>query len=53
MQQAADKIARVYQDLGHPERFQMRFYDVPHQFNVPMQEEAFVWLEKWLEVSAR
>jgi dienelactone hydrolase len=53
MQQAADKIARVYQDLGHPERFRMRFYDVPHQFNVKMQEEAFEWLEKWLDGSAR
>jgi len=22
--------------------------DVPHQFNQEMQEEAFLWLEKWL-----
>ena len=48
MEQAAEKIMRVYQDLGHPERFRMRSYDVPHQFNVQMQEEAFEWLEKWL-----
>ncbi len=52
MEQAAEKIMRVYQDLGHPERFRMRSYDVPHQFNVQMQEEAFEWLEKWLGSSA-
>jgi hypothetical protein len=34
--------------LGHAERFKSRFYDVPHQFNQEMQEEAFLWLEKWL-----
>ena len=53
MEQAADKIARVYQDLGHPERFRIRYYDVPHEFTVQMQEEAFEWLEKWLGSSAR
>jgi len=53
MEEAAEKIRRVYQDLGHAERFQMKFYDVPHQFNVQMQEEAFEWLEKWVGGSAR
>jgi dienelactone hydrolase len=53
MEQAAEKIARVYQEQGHPERFRMRFYNVPHQFNVKMQDEAFEWLEKWLDGSER
>jgi dienelactone hydrolase len=48
MQAAADKIRGVYADLKRPERFQSRFYDVPHQFNVQMQEDAFAWLERWL-----
>ncbi|HLJ14056.1 MAG TPA: hypothetical protein VKV15_06125 [Bryobacteraceae bacterium] len=48
MQAAADKIRGVYSDLKHPERFQSKFYDVPHQFNVQMQGEAFAWLERWL-----
>lgn len=48
MEAAADKIHGVYTDLKHPERFRSKFYDVPHQFNVEMQQEAFAWLEKWL-----
>ena len=27
----------------------IQFYDVPHQFNVQMQEDAFDWLERWLK----
>lgn len=48
MEAAAQKIRAVYEALGHPERYRMRFYDVPHQFNVAMQEEAFDWLAEWL-----
>jgi cephalosporin-C deacetylase-like acetyl esterase len=48
MDAAAEKIRAVYADLKRPERFRSKFYDVPHQFNVEMQEEAFAWLEKWL-----
>ncbi|PYV39331.1 MAG: hypothetical protein DMG06_23455, partial [Acidobacteria bacterium] len=49
MGQASDKIRRVYEDLKHPDRFQSKFYDVPHSFSVAMQEEAFQWLERWLD----
>ena len=48
MDRAVAKIRAVYTDLKRPERFQAKFYDVPHQFNVEMQTEAFDWLEKWL-----
>ena len=48
MEAAAAKIKAVYADQKHPERFQAKFYDVPHQFNTEMQEDAFRWLEKWL-----
>jgi dienelactone hydrolase len=48
MDAAAAKLRDVYNDLKHPERFDARVYDVPHQFNVEMQEDAFQWLEKWL-----
>ena len=51
MEQAAEKIRMVYSDLKHPERFNARFYDVPHQFNVQMQEDAFEWLKKWLSAA--
>ncbi len=48
MESAAAKIRAVYEDLKRPERYRSKFYDVPHQFNLEMQEEAFEWLEKWL-----
>ena len=48
MDAAAEKIRAVYSVLGRAERYQYRYYDVPHQFNATMQEEAFAWLEKWL-----
>jgi dienelactone hydrolase len=49
MDAAAEKIRAVYADLKRPERYQSKFYDVPHQFNAGMQDEAFAWLEKWLK----
>ncbi len=52
MEAAAEKIAAVYRNMGGLERYRWKFFDVPHQFNVEMQEEAFEWLRRWLE-SAR
>jgi dienelactone hydrolase len=49
MEQAANKISRVYENLGHAEHFRVTFYDAPHEFNVSMQNDAFNWLEKWLK----
>jgi dienelactone hydrolase len=49
VQEAFDKIAAVYAKIGHPERFAPLTYDGPHEFNVPMQENAFFWLERWLK----
>lgn len=48
VQEAFDKIRAVYTSQGVDERLGTRWYDVPHCFNVPMQEEAFVWLDRWL-----
>lgn len=48
MDSAVEKIRSVYAAVRSPERFQARYYDVPHQFNRQMQQEAFEWLEKWL-----
>lgn len=48
MQSACVKIERNYAKAGLPERFQSRFYDVPHQFNSAMQQDAFEWLSRWL-----
>jgi dienelactone hydrolase len=42
------KLAACYKKAGIPERFRGSLYDAPHEFNVPMQEEAWAWLHKWL-----
>jgi len=49
MADAAAKIRNVYAKEHHTERFRAESYDVPHSFTVPMQEDAFAWLEKWLK----
>ena len=49
MDAAVEKIRAVYEDLKQPQRFRSQYYDVPHQFNVEMQEDAFAWLERWLK----
>ena len=49
MQEAIDKIAAVYGKAGASGRFTGRFYDVPHQFNVQMQEDAFNWFDQQLK----
>jgi len=44
-------LTDCYGKAGAPEAFRMSFYDGPHKFDVPMQEEAFAWLERWLRGS--
>jgi dienelactone hydrolase len=48
MKGSVDKLARIYAKAGIPEKFRGTFHDVPHSFNVAMQEEAFGWIEKWI-----
>lgn len=49
MQRACDKLEQLYTKAGIHERYQARFYDVTHQFNAEMQEDAFAWLDRWLK----
>ncbi len=49
MQRTCERLAALYAKAGLSERFTCRFYDVPHQFNVEMQEDAFAWLDRWLK----
>jgi dienelactone hydrolase len=53
MEAAVEKIRAVYLESEQLTRFQSRFYDVPHEFNVEMQEDAFAWLERWLQNTVR
>lgn len=48
MKAAVEKLEKIYAKAGVRDRFQASFYDVPHSFQPPMQEEAFRWLERWL-----
>ncbi len=49
MEEAVRTIAAVYRKAGASGQFASRFYDVPHIFNVEMQEDAFAWLDKRLK----
>jgi dienelactone hydrolase len=48
MKGSVEKLAKIYQKAGIPERFKGTFHDVPHSFTPEMQEEAFAWIEKWI-----
>jgi dienelactone hydrolase len=49
MEDAVRKIAAVYRKGGASDAFAGKFYDVPHRFDVPMQEDAFTWFDKHLK----
>jgi len=46
MKASCEDIQRAYDAWGASDRFDARFYDVPHCLNVPMQEEMFDWLDE-------
>lgn len=48
MEAAVEKIASVYRKAGVPDRFQGRFYDVPHRFSLAMQDDAARFFEQHL-----
>lgn len=49
MEAAVRKIGAVYRRAGVEGRFAGRFYDVPHRFDVPMQDDAFDWFDRILK----
>jgi dienelactone hydrolase len=49
MKAAEERLQAVYAKMGAGDRFHAGTHDVPHQFNLTMQEEAFAWLERWLK----
>lgn len=48
MRDACEKLGKLYEAFGIPDRYKASFYDNVHQFNLQMQEEAFEWLDRWL-----
>ncbi len=49
MQAAVDKLTAIYEKARTKDLFAARFYNGPHRFDVPMQEDAFAWLDRWLK----
>jgi predicted esterase len=49
VEEAFAKIRAVYASQDALERVETRWYDAPHRFDVPMQEFAFAWLDRWLK----
>ncbi len=49
MEASVRTIADVYGRLGLADRVTSRFYDVPHRFDVEMQEDAFAWFDAILK----
>ena len=47
-QRALDHVAAAYAKAGFAAHFTGRMFDVPHQFNLDMQDEAFTWLDRSL-----
>lgn len=45
----ADRILReLYESTGGSDRYRCSEYPGPHKFDLPMQAEAFAWLDHWL-----
>ncbi|MCC9137255.1 dienelactone hydrolase family protein [Pontibacter silvestris] len=49
MQAAEQKLSAVYKKMKASDKFKCNYYDEPHSMTIPMQEDAFAWLEKWLK----
>jgi dienelactone hydrolase len=50
--QRADIIMReVYEKAGASDAYACTFYPGPHKFDLPMQDEAFIWFDRWLQAS--
>lgn len=48
MEQALERIARLYASADAADSYVGRFYDAPHRWTKPMQDEAFEWLDRRL-----
>jgi len=42
------KMRRVWESQQAGDRLVMKLWDVPHEFNAAMQDEAFAWLDRFL-----
>jgi len=49
VEHAYAQMQKVWDSQGVGDRLYTRLWDVPHEFNVEMQEDAFAWLDRWLK----
>jgi dienelactone hydrolase len=50
MQAAIEKLNAIYAKAGASDKFTGRFYDVPHRFSIPMQDDAIAFFDMHLKV---
>lgn len=48
MKKADQILGEVYKKAGASDKYQAKFYDGEHKFDVQMQADAFAWFDKWL-----
>lgn len=47
-ERASGMLTEIYRKARAEDRFRFRVHHGPHKLDLPMQAEAFDWLEKWL-----
>lgn len=49
-EKAINIVKSVYAKAGCENNFSYKLYDVPHEFNSEMQQDAYQWLDNQLKV---
>ncbi|MFO0819790.1 MAG: alpha/beta hydrolase family protein [Pirellulales bacterium] len=48
MRESVARIEQLYRSADAADQFRGKFYDEPHRWTIPMQDEAFAWLDQQL-----
>jgi dienelactone hydrolase len=48
MEESVVNIGKVFELAGAKDKFATKFYDVPHCYNLRMQDDAFAWFDRQL-----
>lgn len=49
MKKADEILAKVYKKANAKDKYQAKFYDGEHKFDVQLQTDAFAWFDQWLK----
>jgi dienelactone hydrolase len=49
VKKAVSLLEKTYTKAGAEEQLRCAFYRGPHKFDLPMQDEAWEWLDRWLK----